>query len=177
ADNATVRLQSPDPQPIPRARVPGSKTDSPLAEFLKENAAGRSVADGRSSSFNAPRPNSYMGHSGDSAAEESSQKGYPDRADGAEVMREGAARESASQSPDHVPQFSQAEEDRMFGVAEERRQLEQTGSARRLEVVGPNADETGKTVNLDSVLLPRERTGNSGSTPQWAGFPGQKKLF
>lgn len=177
ADNATVRLQSPDPQPINRVQVPGSKMDGPLAELLKENAGGRNVADGRPSSFNAPRPNSYMKRSGEAAVEESSQTGLSDQTDGAEVMREGATRNSASQAPGHVPRFSQAEEDRMFGVAEERRQLEQTGSARTWEAAEPNADEARKTVNLDSVLLPRERTGNPGSTPQWAGFPGQKKLF
>jgi hypothetical protein len=53
ADNATVRLQSPDPQPVRPARVPGNTLDAPLVGFLKENASDQTVADGRPSSFNA----------------------------------------------------------------------------------------------------------------------------
>lgn len=177
ADNATVRLQSPDPQPVRPARVPGNTLDAPLVGFLKENASDQTVADGRPSSFNAPLPNSYMRHSGDAAVETSSGKGLSDATDGAEIIRHGATNKSTSQEPGTVPRFSQAEEDRMFGVPERRRQLEQTGSARTLEAAGRESDEAGKSVKLDGVLLPRERTGNSGSTPQWAGFPGQKKLF
>ncbi|MCA9035374.1 MAG: hypothetical protein KDA91_09595 [Planctomycetaceae bacterium] len=33
------------------------------------------------------------------------------------------------------------------------------------------------TSHFESVHLPRERNAASGSTPSWAGFPGQKKLF
>jgi len=38
-------------------------------------------------------------------------------------------------------------------------------------------DETPEDRRRDSASLPWKRTEESGSTPQWAGFPGQKGLF
>jgi hypothetical protein len=49
----------------------------------------------------------------------------------------------------------------------------------------PEADSDGRgnpassepSFDFDTVILPRERNVRSGSTPTWAGFPGQKKSF
>ena len=62
-------------------------------------------------------------------------------------------------------------------VAERRLQLERTAAVKNRGLTLPSDGFSGKSVELNGVLLPRERNGNSGSTPQWAGFPGQKKLF
>ncbi len=55
--------------------------------------------------------------------------------------------------------------------------LERTGLERTSNTAMPGAGARGKSADLNSFLLPGERRGNSGSTPQWAGFPGQEKLF
>lgn len=45
--------------------------------------------------------------------------------------------------------------------------------------LGSNDSRNGnsQSFQFSGVDLPRERTVKSGSTPQWAGFPGQKKSF
>ncbi len=40
-----------------------------------------------------------------------------------------------------------------------------------------HSDETSRDRRRDRASLPWKRTEESGSTPQWAGFPGQKGLF
>ena len=55
--------------------------------------------------------------------------------------------------------------------------LEPTAAAVSSDNPDSGASVFGPASQFESVHLPRERNVNSGSTPVWAEFPGQKKLF
>lgn len=156
-NGATVRLQSPDVQRLPKVspvvaaiepeviikdRVDGMQSDLPQAGGVKT---------GREFSFVAPVP-----RSSESPIRKIGDEGPP----------------NSSQKTD----FDSRQERPMEDI-EPRRRLERTGSKSTLESDSPDGELTRKSVELKRVLHSRERSGNSGSTPQWAGFPGQEKLF
>ncbi len=58
-------------------------------------------------------------------------------------------------------------------ISNRRRRLELTGAATKPD----DAARRGLITEFESVHLPKERNVVSGSSPEWAGFPGQKKLF
>jgi hypothetical protein len=150
-ENATVRLQSPDPQRENNDRVEATNQQSELKTTRVEPRTGKSnvgtlpSTNARQSSFNAPIPSTPDGHGGRSTV-----------------------RKFADNEVDYQPQYPDYES---------RYYLEQTASASTSDIILPAAESVGRPVELNGILLPRERSGNSGSTPQWAGFPGQKKLF
>lgn len=55
--------------------------------------------------------------------------------------------------------------------------LEPTAAAVNSDSSASETSVFGPASQFESVHLPRERNVNSGSTPVWAEFPGQKKLF
>lgn len=55
--------------------------------------------------------------------------------------------------------------------------LEHTGKEQLPQFDSETPAGNGTVSEFESVHLPRERNVVSGSTPEWAGFPGQKKLF
>ncbi len=176
-ENATVRLQSPDPQAVKIGQESATNSNDQPVRYTHGDVQSESATDGRESSFSAPVPLSSARHagitSGRSPGDQDSfiQTQHP-APESKVLIRESSAIESNGD-----PHSDPAEDDQQSGVFESRRQLEQTGSAGRLTVVESAGRSTGSFVELNGDLLPRERSGNSGSTPQWAGFPGQKKLF
>ena len=150
-ENATVRLQSPDPHRDSnrRTNASNSRMENETVDSGSRNESRnvRTVPEiqGRQSSFNAPLPLSQEG-------------------------RSAGSRVRKLASDDGFLQDGDLE-------VESQHQLEQTSSEKTSDISLSDADSAGKSVELNGVLLPRERSGNSGSTPQWAGFPGQKKLF
>jgi len=150
-ENATVRLQSPDPQRESdhRTKASNSRMENETIDAGSRNESRnvRTVPEiqGRQSSFNAPLP----------LTQES-------RSAGSHVRKLA--------SDDGVLQDGNIED-------KSQHQLEQTSSEKTSDIALPDTGSAGRSVELNGVLLPRERSGNSGSTPQWAGFPGQKKLF
>lgn len=69
---------------------------------------------------------------------------------------------------------------RVSAITPARQELERTN---HFEATGMHQEKSAATrqeisgFEFGSVLLPRERAESPGHTPQWAGFPGQKKLF
>ena len=181
-DNATVRLQSPDPQRARRVAVPE------ISVRLQANVEGRATGEtkietrlepatiGRDASFSAPVPRlpdtmrSQVATVRKLANQES-------RSEVQSVESEMPFRGSTGSSPEDTSHFSQPDATGQPEDVEPPRQLERTGSARFSKTSLSAGALTGKSVELNGVLLPGERRGNSGGTPQWAGFPGQKKLF
>ncbi len=175
---ATVRLQSPDPQRTKTANQstadvePKAIIRERVNSVEAEQSGASSVKSGREFTFKAPEPRSsesrvrkvadpaVAGDAEDTAA--SFEVPIPDSADTA-VDADQGFRNSDAVAPSEV--------------AERRLQLERTGAAKNQGLALPADGFSGRSVELNGVLLPRERSGNSGSTPQWAGFPGQKKLF
>lgn len=78
-----------------------------------------------------------------------------------------------------VPEASAADS-RLSARSVRRTELEESN---QLEATGLHQEKSAATEDgaagfeFGSVLLSRERVESPGRTPQWAGFPGQKKLF
>ena len=175
-DNATVRLQSPEPRRAESVAVPERRVRA------QANVEGRAVAaantesqlqpapTGRDASFAAPVPRAH----------DATVRKFSDQESTAEVQRvtpDVPVGDSSAELPDDTNRFAPTGEDDILRNIEPRRQLERTGSARFSNTALVADGLQGTSVELNGVLLPRERSGNSGSTPQWAGFPGQEKLF
>jgi len=175
---ATVRLQSPDPQrtaPAIRSTAevePKAIIRERVNNIEAERSGSASVKSAREFTFEAPVPRSS----------ESRVQKMANPAVGGDEQNDDYGFE------EHLPDFTDAASDAGSGfrnaeavgpseVAERRLELERTGSVKNQGLTQPADGSTGKSFELNGVLLPRERSGNSGSTPQWAGFPGQKKLF
>ena len=175
---ATVRLQSPDSQrtaPTNRSTAdvePRTIIRDRVNNVEVEKSGSTNVKSGREFTFEAPTPRlleSRVRKIGELAADGGSEnedvefaEQFPDSTDA--TLDSGLEyRNFQDVTPSEVP--------------EPRLQLERTGSIiqQGLTVLGNGS--SGRSIELKGVLLPRERSGNSGSTPQWAGFPGQKKLF
>jgi hypothetical protein len=173
---ATVRLQSPDPQ--------RTKSQSQLTTDVEpktiirervdtveaEQSRAVKVKSGRELNFEAPVPRSW----------ESRVRKIADPAVGGDEQVDASGLEELLPDltdADAEQELRNSEVGSSSEVAERRLQLERTGSVKSRGLVLPADGSSGKSVELNGVLLPRERSGNSGSTPQWAGFPGQKKLF
>ena len=175
-EGATVRLQSPDPQrgkpdavPAPLVR-PEAKAEERFARVENKETRSRPVSTDREASFSAPVPRSP-----DATVRKLVDQELPDEK--FSVEHDMLIQDSSTDSTHDADRFSKSDDDRLFESAESRGQLERTGAAKVSDTVLSTVESTGKLVELNGVLLPRERCGNYGSTPQWAGFPGQKKLF
>lgn len=175
---ATVRLQSPDPQrtaPAIRSTAevePKTMIQERVNNVEAERSGSASVNSAREFNFEAPVPRSS----------ESGVRKMANPAVGGDEQNDDDGFE------EHLPDFTDAASDagsefrnaEAVGpseVVERRMELERTGSVKNHGLTLPADSSSGKSFELNGVLLPRERSGNSGSTPQWAGFPGQKKLF
>jgi hypothetical protein len=176
-ENATVRLQSPDPQTVKTRQVSATNSERQPFQYRQSDGPSESATNGRESSFNAPVPLSRDRHVGIAPLRISEVRDSAIQTQHAEPESDGLIPESSTTNSNNDPHSGAAEDDRPSGVFESRRQLEQTGSEGRSTVAEPASRFTGKFVELNGVLLPRERSGDTGSTPQWAGFPGQKKSF
>ncbi len=175
-DDATVRLQSPDPQRVKSVTAPEKSVKiethaEETADDVAKNATRtESATIGRNASFVAPVPQAHDATVRKLADQESPSADQS-------VESDVRFQDATAERPDDTSRFSQPEETGLLEDVEPRRQLERTGSVRISNTALSAGDSTGKSVELNGVLLPGERRGNSGSTPQWAGFPGQKKLF
>ena len=187
-DNATVRLQSPDPQRAESVAV------SEISVRLQANVEGRADEEkkietrletatiGRDASFAAPvprLPEATRSHDATVRKLTHQESASEDQ----NVESDVPLRDSSTDLPDSTRRFSQPVNTVLLEDAEPHRELERTGSASVLNTALSAGRSTGKSVELsksvelNGVLLPGERRGNSGSIPHWAGFPGQKKLF
>ena len=175
-DNATVRLQSPDLRSAApfavretivrlQTNVDERRADEPKHETRLERASI-----GRDASFAAPVPRLPDATVQKLAVQES-------RSDDPSVELGLPFRGATADLPEETRHFSQRDVGGLQKDVEPRHQLERTGSERFSDTALSAGSSTGKSVELNGVLLPGERRGNSGSIPQWAGFPGQKKLF
>ena len=140
-------------------------------------SGSRQLKSGREFTFEAPMPRSLESSSESHVRKVAdAQAAYDDQSD--EVGFEGLFRETSDAAADSsMPEVRDPESVHASESVEPRLQLERTGSVKDRDQAPPANESTNKSVELDGILLPRERSGNSGSTPQWAGFPGQKKLF
>lgn len=180
---ATVRLQSPDPQRTdsrPTASASGSVAEVEPKSIIRERVnyfeaerSGSATAKvGREFNFEAPVPRSSelrLRKISDPAAaddgendDDEFEEQFPDSTEAAANVGQGF-RNSEAVGPSEI--------------SERRIELERTGSVKKQGLMLPPDGAVGKSFLLNGILLPQERSGNSGSTPQWAGFPGQKKLF
>lgn len=131
-----------------------------LAAVPTQQSAARVSSDSRRSSIQAPSPRPLP----TAAAQASS---------GAPPMATVPSSDTRANTliPATVPEFSERTPgSRPSG-------LELTGSVRPANESDPDGGFGRAVSAFESVHLPRERNVVSGSTPQWAGFPGQKKLF
>ncbi|MEJ7594311.1 MAG: hypothetical protein WKF77_22470 [Planctomycetaceae bacterium] len=173
-DDATVRLQSPDPQRAKSVTTPDVRFETSVEEgtddvATKENRI-KPATIGRDASFVAPVPRAH-----DATVRKLTDQESPSKDQSLES--DVPFRDATADTPDDSTRFSQPEGGSQLEEVEPRRQLERTGAVRFSNTALSAGGSTGKSVDLNGVLLPGERRGNSGSTPQWAGFPGQKKLF
>ncbi len=175
-DGATVRLQSPDPQRAASVAVPeksGSRETSvrePAVGFENTKTRLEPASTGRDASFAAPIPREHDATVRKLADDESPFEGE-------NVQPVVPILDLSAESTVEANRFGQSEATRVFDDDEPDRQLERTALERTSNTAMPGAGSRGKSADLNGVLLPGERRGNSGSTPQWAGFPGQEKLF
>ncbi len=184
-DNATVRLQSADPQ---RAEPGGVDEINRRHEASVTGRGGNAAKNqtrvdtasrDRDASFAAPVPSSSAAMRLYDArvrklADQKSQELSPEDVDlELDLPLQGSAADSQSQTI----RVRELNETGQLQAAEPRRQLERTGSVRFSNTGLSAGGSTGKTLEVNGVLLPGDRRGNFGSTPQWAEFPGQKKLF
>lgn len=175
-DNPTVRLQSPEPQraesvAVPERSVrPEAKVEGRVVVAANTESQLRPAPTGRDASFAAPVPRAH----------DATVRKFADQQSTAEVQRvtpDVPVKESSADLPDDTSRFSPTGDHDILRNIEPHRQLERTGSVRFSNTASVADGLRGKSVELNGVLLPRERSGNSGSIPQWAGFPGQEKLF
>lgn len=175
-EGATVRLQSPDLQRVKPVAVPApmvrpeAKARDRDASVENNETRSKHVSTNREASFAAPVPSSP-----DATVRKLVDPEIP--YDKYSVKPGMSIRDSSTDPPEDADRFSKSEDDHLLESVEPRRQLERTGSARVSNAVLSAVESAEKSVELNGVLLPRERCGNSGSTPQWAGFPRQKKSF
>lgn len=175
-DGATVRLQSPDPKRAPSAAVPERSAgrevsvSEPVVDLENSGTQPERESSGRDASFAAPVPRANGASvrkpsAGDSPSESQSiEPEMPSQASSVESENEG-------NRPGKLEQVQSSGE---FAL---HRQLERTALERTSDTAIRAVGSRPIPVELNGVLLPGERRGNSGSTPQWAGFPGQEKLF
>ena len=175
---ATVRLQSPDPQRSAQVNQSTANVESRtmtrerVNSVEAEQSGSANVRSGREFTFEAPAP-----RSSESRFRKIAEPAAAGDAQGDDVGFEDLFPNSADTAVDADQGFRHSEAVAPSEVAERRLQLERTGSVKNQRVILSAEGTSGKSIELNGVLLPRERSGNSGSTPQWAGFPGQKKLF
>lgn len=174
--NGIVRSQSPDEpsNPVARESVPsteavsaqGESTSLAEAELLPNQPSAQTAATPRSAiSAPVPRPGNGNFFQKEEVVPAS-------RFSNSESSIEGAKVGNTHTSTSDQHQL-------LFGDSALPAEMEPTG------VLKPEDDSTNdqrQKVNagafeFSGVLLPGERKANSGGTPQWAGFPGQKKLF
>ena len=175
---ATVRLQSPDPQRT--APVRQSTTDVEPKTIIRERvnnveaepSGSANAKSGRELNFEAPVPRSW-----ESRVRKIADPAVAGDEQSDDVEFEKLFRDSTDASTDDGQGAGSFDAVGPSGVVEPRLPLERTGSVKNQGLALPADGSSGKSVELNGVLLPQERSGNSGSTPQWAGFPGQKKLF
>lgn len=181
-DNATVRLQSPDPQRAEPVVLPDSDTGLEASVETKAGSEARKktpsepTAFGRDASFAAPvprRPDTMRSH--DATVRKLADEESWSVSRSAEL--DLPFRDPPANRPDHTRHFRQSEDTGLLKDLEPQRDVERTGSERFSETALSTGGLSGKSVEFNGGLLPGERRENSGSIPQWAGFPGQKKLF
>jgi len=171
--NTTVRLQSPDPQRTVDAvvqAVPLSKTKSHEQVAVAISSTTHSQEFDRNSSFSAPLPQVDEARSRTPVAGSLSDE---TRNDDAEVRLSPSTEESIELGG----RFSESDEQRLFGSVVPPSGFEPTGAAGGRNAAALPTDIESSSKNVNSVLHSRERNESYGHTPQWAGFPGQKKLF
>ena len=175
-EGATVRLQSPDPQRAKSVAVPErtvaleTNVGGQTAGVANTEAPLAPVITGRDASFAAPVPRSH-----DAMVRKLTDQEPPFENPG--VKPDMSPQDSSVEPLGDTARFSQPEENLLSEGADILRQLERTGAASHSHTKFSGDSPPGRAVEMNGVLLPGERSGNSGSTPQWAGFPGQKKLF
>lgn len=164
-----IRSQSPsgnraNPASTQGAQLPATKS----SELLRTVAEPQVQRDFRHSSIVAPAPQGVRGDSGDKSSADA-------------VQPSSGSNESRMNVNENV--FSSVEPDGNHWIQPLVQADSVTGSKNQLEATGLHLEESAAAEDgavdfqLDGVLLPRERKESSDSTPQWAGFPGQKKLF
>jgi len=172
--NATIRSQSPDPETaVPQ--VPDRKEASPRFEGdVSPEASSRDFVDPdvtesaekshRHSSFDAPVPRRRASEMAEQTNNRSSTDLKASQVSGNSIRTSPAAITEAFPLP---------------GRRSSPAGLEPTGlisSEGNAENQNPKGADQG-LFEFSGVVLPGERNERSGRTPQWAGFPGQKKLF
>lgn len=176
-ENATVRLQSPDQQAVKIRQTSATNSNGQPLRAARGDVQSEPATEGRESSFSAPVPISRSRHVGIAAGRNPGDPCSFIRTQQPAPDSEGLIRESSAIESRGDLLSDPAEDEDLSSMFESRRQLEQTGFAGSLTVAEPAGRFTGSSVELSGDLLPRERIGDSGSTPQWAGFPGQTKSF
>ena len=175
---ATVRLQSPDPQHAAQANQstadvePRTIIRDRVNSVESEKAGSTKVKSGREFTFEAPAP-----RASESRVRKIAEPTVDSDAENADVGIGELFPDSTDPALDAGQEFRKSEAVAPSEASEPRLQLERTGSIKQQGSMLPRDATPGRSVEFNGVLLPRERSGNSGSTPQWAGFPGQKKLF
>lgn len=171
-ENATIRLQSPDPSR--KNRTPAMALDENTAKVIDRVSVPQTTAfptgePDRRASFTAPAPRRANNSSVKTTADASP--------DNSSAIHESSSQQQTDKDLNESPRFSQSDEDRLFGSSTDRRGLELTAA----EASGNDTIETISTRNQSSgannSVHSRERSESYGRTPQWAGFPGQEKLF
>ena len=185
-DNATVRLQSPDLQRAEPVTLP--KTNAGLEANVERQSGGDAKDEtrlapasapasmGRDASFAAPKPRLPAAlRSYDATVRKLADQESWSGAKNAEP--DWPFRHPSVDSPNHTRHFGQPDENDLREKLEPQLQVERTGSQGFSNTELSAGAATDKSVELNGVLIPEERRGNSGSIPQWAEFPGQTKLF
>ena len=170
--DATVRLQSPDPlrtKPVPpiSTDISGSEAGTQAAAEVSSIFPLSELE--RQASFSAPLPRPHAAALQKSVADELS--------DGVKRIDSEGLQQSEMESTEKEIRFSESDEDRLFGGVTPRKFLEPTGAVSLKNTASLSGDIESKSVNSNRVLHSRERKESYGRTPRWAGFPGQEKLF
>ncbi|MFO0976674.1 MAG: hypothetical protein U0996_09770 [Planctomycetaceae bacterium] len=189
-----VRRSSPSQQNVIRSQSPSGSRDASNnvrrgesaetgSRNLRNNVAEPPVQrDYRHSSIIAPAPRAGLnGSHNKSSSGEVPDGRVPASSRSTDTSTERSAEENdrlfsgikgmnqTSETENWIQPLVQSE-----SIAESNAQLEATG----LHLEESAAAEDGAAgFQFDGVLLPRERKESPNLTPQWAGFPGQKKLF
>lgn len=172
--NAMIRSQSPDPESESPRTVDLTGVASEIGSEASSNPSIRNAVDPdaaesatnlhRHSSFEAPVPRRRELRAGEQTNERPSTSAKASQVINSSLRTDPAAVTEAFPLP---------------GRRSSPAGLEPTGLIRTdasAEVENPKGVDQG-VFEFSGVVLPGEKNVRSGRTPQWAGFPGQKKLF
>lgn len=176
--DAVIRSQSPDEkprEPTEHSAGPTSAVFASASEVSTETDNPVRSKISRRASFEAPRPRSIARED----QSESVQNVSATQADSIDIFLDEISTQSNAERSGGVPSLRKFDARDSNSSNSDSPNMEPTAM-----MIAEDPDESGEDTNdlsgsfqFGGVVLPRERKVTSGGTPQWAGFPGQKKSF